>query len=229
MYHGLRLDSDPSILTQKVLGTKGLCHLCAIFAEHSFSQFSLYGQVVPDQPVCYNERTGMEGGQWMWHTLTLARHLWQSHSVFLQSNSWAVDWISAQWSGRKIGWTSLGLKEQWLTVKKPTFNTTGENFVQWLLKTWRMRERTPSTYLQVIQNWEEQMICFRAGLLFGGTWTGVRNRLTATSWSSATCKILHLGANNPMQCYRLGPGWRESSLTEKYLNVLMKRKLNRNH
>lgn len=59
------------------------------------------------------------------------------------------------------------------------------------------------------------MICFRAGLLFGGTWTGVRNKLTATSQSSAMCKILHLGANNPMQCYRLGPGWRESSLTKK--------------
>lgn len=72
------------------------------------------------------------------------------------------------------------------------------------------------------------MICFRAGRLFGGTWTGVRNRLTATSQSSARCKILHLGANNPMQCCRLGPGWRGSSLTGKCLNVLMK-KLDMNH
>lgn len=72
------------------------------------------------------------------------------------------------------------------------------------------------------------MICFRAGLFFAGTWTGVRNRLTATSQSSARCKILHLGANNSMQCYRLGPGWRQTSLTEKCLNVLMK-KLDMNH
>lgn len=67
------------------------------------------------------------------------------------------------------------------------------------------------------------MICFRAGLLFGGTWTGVRNGLTATLWNSVTCKILHLGANNPTQYYRLGPGWRERSLTDKYLKVLMKK------
>lgn len=62
------------------------------------------------------------------------------------------------------------------------------------------------------------MMSLRAGPLFRGTWTGVGNGLTATSWSSTKCKILHLGGNNPMEYYRLWAGWIESSsLTEKYL------------
>lgn len=90
-----------------------------------------------------------------------------------------------------------------------------------LLTNWRTGERTLSAYLQMIQNWEEQMISLREGLLFRGTWTGVRNGLTATSWSLTKCKILHLGGNNLMKYYRLGAGWIESVLTEKYLKVLV--------
>lgn len=139
-----------------MLGTKGLFHLCALFAEYSFSQFSLQESSLRCTPrpfrgkLCLTslsppmgELDGCMEGEWCkWHSLTLAWDLWQSHTVLLQSNSWAVNWITAQFRGRKIGWTVVGLKEQWLAVKKPTFNTIGENIVQWLKNLEDEREDT---------------------------------------------------------------------------------------
>jgi len=46
------------------------------------------------------------------------------------------------------------------------------------------------------------------------------------SFNKAECRVLHLGQNNPMQCYRLGEEWLESCLAEKALWGLVERWLN---
>jgi len=48
----------------------------------------------------------------------------------------------------------------------------------------------------------------------------------SVNFKNCKCCVLHLGHNNPMECYRLGEEWLESCLAEEDLGVLVNSRLN---
>ena len=53
-------------------------------------------------------------------------------------------------------------------------------------------------------------------------------KVNCMRFNKARCRVLHLGHNKPMQCYRLGEEWLESCPVEKELEVLVDSWLNMN-
>jgi len=68
-------------------------------------------------------------------------------------------------------------------------------------------------------NWEEWWIQQKAVLPFSETWTGWK------VGQRGTCRVRHLGRNNPMHQYRLGADLLESTSVETELGVLVDDKL----
>ena len=83
--------------------------------------------------------------------------------------------------------------------------------------------------LQMTPSWAGVLICWRVGRLYRGIWTGwidePRPIRDCMRFNKAKCQVLHLGHNNPMQCYRLGEEWLQSCLVEKD-DVLVNSQLN---
>lgn len=77
-----------------------------------------------------------------------------------------------------------------------------------------IRQSTSSASLQMIQNWEKQMVNLRVVLPFTGTRTGQRNEQTETPYKRK-CKVLHLEKSKPIHQPRLGATSPESTSAGK--------------